>query len=126
VYERLIAFVEVDVTGVVVATGGVVVPVVVAATYVAAQIADVPPFNPAQFQDSVLVPEILELVPVLQSPVVGRTFTTVPLADPHVPLIGCGTVIQTLPFHAVPTAQDDVPLIVARTTTVDVELSRIW
>jgi hypothetical protein len=127
VYARLIAEVEVDVTGgVVVATGGVVVAVVVAATKVALQIAVVPPFSPPQFQEGVLVPETVELVPALQSPVVGNTLTTVPLADPHVPLTGDGIVIQILPFHVVPDAHDDVPLIVAKTTIVDVEASRIW
>jgi hypothetical protein len=121
VYARLIAVVDVDVIGgVVVATG-----VVVAATKVAPQIAVVPPFNPVQFQERELVPEIVELVPALQSPVVGSTLTIVPLAVPHVPFIGAGIVTHILPFHDVPPAQDDVPLIVARIISVEVDASRI-
>src|SRR6185437_12163762 len=52
--------------------------------------AAVPPFVLAQLQLQGPLPEIIELLPALQKPVVGAVLTATPLAVPHAPLIIAG------------------------------------
>jgi hypothetical protein len=68
-----------------------VVPVLLAA-----QLAVVPPLEPAQVHDHGPEPVTDEAVPVLHRLVVGAVLTVVPFADPHAPFTALGTMMLTV------------------------------